>query len=150
MLRLRFRPMRPRLPWKSSQPDTSTALKRQKAKKARKDTPARIISLPVPGEKPKPEAAPQRQETPAAPARRAPRVIDMAKVKAEEKPAPAPEKEKAKVKKKRAKKPGGAEDDAKKKGFRKKEIREGAELYAGKDTEGGLGTQKERGQKRCP
>ena len=129
------------------QPDTSTALKRQKAKKARKDTPARIISLPVPGEKPKPEAAPQRQETPAAPARRAPRVIDMAKVKAEEKPAPAPEKEKAKVKKKRAKKPGGAEDDAKKKGFRKKEIREGAELYAGKDTEGGLGSKKKGAKK---
>ncbi len=35
-------------------PDTSSALKRQKAKKAKKDTPARIISLPVPGEKPEP------------------------------------------------------------------------------------------------
>ena len=96
-------------------PDTSTALKRQKAKKAKKDTPARIISLPVPGEKPEPEATRPAQAspaTPAAPARRAPRVIEVAKTK-EEKPAPAPEKDdkKAKVKKKRAKKPGTAEDD---------------------------------------
>ncbi len=128
-------------------PDTSTALKRQKAKKARKDTPARIISLPVPGEKPKPEPAPARQETPAAPARRAPRVIEIAKVK-EEKPAPAPEKEKAKVKKKRAKKPGTVEEDNKKKGFRKKEIREGADLYAGaKEAEGGLAPKKKGAKK---
>ena len=49
---------------------------------------------------------------------------------------------KAKVKKKRAKKPGSAEDEAKKKGFRKKEIREGAELYAGREAEGGLGSKK--------
>ncbi|HSO71262.1 MAG TPA: translation initiation factor IF-2, partial [Thermodesulfobacteriota bacterium] len=128
-------------------PDTSTALKRQKAQKARKDTPARIISLPVPGEKPKPEPAPARQETPAAPARRAPRVIEIAKVK-EEKPAPAPEKEKAKVKKKRAKKPGTVEEDNKKKGFRKKEIREGADLYAGaKEAEGGLAPKKKGAKK---
>jgi translation initiation factor IF-2 len=130
-------------------PDTSTALKRQKAKKARKDTPARIISLPVPGEKPKPEAAPARQATPAAPARRAPRVIEITKVKEEKPaPAPAPEKEKAKVKKKRAKKPGTVEEDIKKKGFRKKEIREGADLYAGgKEAEGGLGTKKKGAKK---
>jgi translation initiation factor IF-2 len=129
-------------------PDTSTALKRQKAKKARKDTPARIISLPVPGEKPAPEAAPP-QATPARPARKAPRIIEVAKTR-EEKPAsaPAPEKEKAKVKKKRAKKPGGTtEEDAKKKGSRKREIREGAELYAGKDAEGGLAAKKKGAKK---
>jgi translation initiation factor IF-2 len=124
-------------------PDTSTALKRQKAKKAKKDTPARIISLPVAGEKPEAEATPSARKvaTPAsAPVRRPPRVIEVAKAK-EAKPAPpAPEKDdkKAKVKKKRAKKPGGAEDDSKKKGFKKKEIREGAELYGGKESEGGL------------
>ncbi len=126
-------------------PDTSTALKRQRAKKAKKDTPARIISLPVPGEKVEPEAtrpSPASPATPAAPARRAPRVIEVVKTR-EEKPAPVPEKDdkKAKVKKKRAKKPGTAEDD-KKKAFRKKEIREGADLYAGKDADGGLGSKK--------
>jgi translation initiation factor IF-2 len=122
-------------------PDTSTALKRQKAKKAKKDTPARIISLPVPGEKIEPEvtkATPVTSTTPAAPARRAPRVIEVVKTR-EEKPAAVPEKDdkKAKVKKKRAKKPTTAEEEAKKKGFRKKEIREGAELYAGKEAESG-------------
>jgi translation initiation factor IF-2 len=128
-------------------PDTSSALKRQKAKKAKKDTPARIISLPVPGEKPEPEAPRAAKVAPAAPtapARRPPRVIDVAKAR-EEKPAaaPTPEKDdkKAKVKKKRAKKPGGTEDD-KKKGFRKKEIREGAELYAGKDADSSLASKK--------
>ena len=127
-------------------PDTSTALKRQKAKKAKKDTPARIISLPVAGEKPAAEATPPARAvtTPApAPARRAPRVIEVAKIK-EDKPAAVPEKDdkKAKVKKKRAKKPGGTEDDSKKKGFKKKEVREGSELYAGKESEGGLASKK--------
>ncbi len=127
-------------PVEAKTPDTSTALKRQKAKKAKKETPARIISLPVPGEKPEPEAPPA---TPAAPARRPPRVIEVVKTK-EEKPSPTPEKDdkKAKVKKKRAKKPGTTEEDAKKKGFRKKEIREGAELYAGKEAESGLASKK--------
>ncbi len=130
-------------PMEAKTPDTSTALKRQKAKKAKKDTPARIISLPVPGEKIEPEATRPAPVSPAAPARRPPRVIEVVKTR-EEKPAPVPEKDdkKAKVKRKRAKKPGTAEDDAKKKGFRKKEIREGAELYAGKEAEGGAAAKK--------
>jgi len=115
-------------------PDASTALRRQKAKRAKKETPARIISLPVSGGKPEPEAKPEAPA--AAPARKAPRVIEVAKTR-EEKPAAAPEKDdkKVKVKKKRAKKTGTSEEDAKKKAFRKKEIREGAELYAGKEAE---------------
>ena len=132
-------------PMEIKPPDTSTALKRQKAKKAKKDTPARIISLPVPGEKPEPEAPPAPQ---AAPVRRPPRIVEVAKIK-EEKPAPTPDKEKAKVKKKRGKKVGSAEEEAKKKGFRKKEIREGAELYAGSETEGGSGSKK-KGAKKGP
>ena len=130
-------------PMEAKTPDTSTALKRQRAKKAKKDTPARIISLPVPGEKIEPEAAPPPSPvSPATPARRPPRVIEVVKTR-EEKPAPVPEKDdkKAKVKKKRAKKPGTTEDD-KKKGFRKKEIREGADLYAGKEAEAGAGSKK--------
>ncbi len=127
-------------PMEVKQPDTSTALKRQKAKKAKRDTPARIISLPVPGEQPKPEAPP------APPVRKPPRIVEVVKTK-EEKPVPAPDKEKAKVKKKRGKKVGGAEEEAKKKGFKKKEIREGAELYAGSETEGGLAPKKKGAKK---
>jgi translation initiation factor IF-2 len=115
--------------------DTSSALKRQRAKKAKKETPARIISLPVPEEKPAVEAEPA---APAAPARRAPRVVELVKAK-EEKVVPILEKEekKPKIKKKRAKK-AAPEEDLSKKAFRKKEIREGIELYAGKEAEAGV------------
>lgn len=117
-------------PAEAKTPDTSSALKRQRAKKAKKDTPARIISLPVPEEKP-------AVETARTPARRPPRVVEVVK---EEKAVPAPEKEEKKVKpkRKRAKKPGAVEEDTSKKAFRKKEIREGIELYAGKEAEVGV------------
>ncbi len=119
-------------------PDTSAALKRQRAKKAKKDTPARIISLPDAEEKPAAEKA-AAAKTAEAPARRAPRVVEVAKVREEKVAAPVEKEEKKpKVKKKRAKKPGLAEDEAAKKAFRKKEIREGIELYAGKEAEVGV------------
>ncbi|AEB10112.1 translation initiation factor IF-2 [Desulfobacca acetoxidans] len=125
-------------------PDASMALKRQKAKKARKDTPARIISLPPVEE----AAAPVATSTPA---RRTPRVIEITKTK-EEKPVVAvadKEEKKGRVKKKRGKKPGAAEDDAsKKKAFRKKEIREGAELYEGKEAES-IGGVKKKGVRKA-
>ncbi|MGQ9920038.1 MAG: translation initiation factor IF-2, partial [Desulfobacca sp.] len=128
-------------PTEPKTPDTSAALKRQRAKKAKKETPARIISLPTPQEKQAAEieAAAPAAKTAATPARRPTRVIEVVKTR-EEKVVPALEKEekKAKVKKKRAKKPGAAEEDAAKKAFRKKEIREGIELYAGKEAETGI------------
>ncbi len=129
------------VPTEPKTPDTSSALKRQRAKKAKKDTPARIISLPTAEEKQAAEtaAAAPAEKIAATPARRPTRVIEVVKTK-EEKVIPAPEKEekKAKVKKKRAKKPGAVEEDAAKKAFRKKEIREGIELYTGKEAEAGV------------
>ena len=73
--------------------DPASALKRQKAKKAKKDTPARIISLPKPGEKVEAEAAAaSAPAAPAAPARRPPRVIEVVNT-TDERPAPAAEKD---------------------------------------------------------
>lgn len=128
--------------------DTSSALKRQRAKKAKKETPARIISLPVPGEQPMAETRPVSEAAKPAvtPARRPPRVVEVVK---EPKVVPTPEKDdkKPKIKKKRAKKPGVVETDVSKKGFRKKEIREGIDLYAGKEAEAGVLSRK-KGMKK--
>ncbi len=121
-------------------PDTSSALKRQRAKKAKKDTPARIISLPKvePKHAVETEAKEAIETATTTPVRRPPRVVDLTKAK-EEKAVPVLEKEekKPKLKKKRAKKPV-VEEDLSKKAFRKKEIREGIELYAGKEAEVGV------------
>jgi len=105
-------------------PDASAALRRQKAKKLKKETPARIISLP-PEE---PPAAPKPEAPKAAPR---PRVIEISKPKEEAAATPAKEAPgAARGKKKGGKRPGAAaEEAAKKKGGRKKEVREGADLY---------------------
>ncbi len=125
----------------SALPDASAALRRQKAKKLKKETPARIISLPPeePPAEPKPTA-------PKAPPR--PRVIEIAKPK-EGTAAPAPEKEATGVraKKKRGKRAGeSSAEEAKKKGGRKKEIREGADLYEPGEGEAGA---KKKGVKKA-
>jgi translation initiation factor IF-2 len=125
-------------------PDTSAALRRQKAKKAKKDSPARIISLPTP----QPPAEPAPAKRPSRP-----RIIEVAKAKIE--PAAIagekPEEKKPRTnKKKRGKRPGEAavEEPAKKKVARKKEVREGAELYEGREAEAS-GLPKKKGAKKA-
>ncbi|MFP3867108.1 MAG: translation initiation factor IF-2 [Desulfobacteraceae bacterium] len=106
-------------------PDTSAALRRQKAKKAKKETPARIISLP-PAEATEPEPV-SEPEVASKPAYR-PKIVEVAKQR--EAAAPEKEEKKSKAKKKRGKR--GTEvtsEEARKKALRKKEVREGAELY---------------------
>ncbi|MBW1917029.1 MAG: translation initiation factor IF-2 [Deltaproteobacteria bacterium] len=110
--------------------DASAALRRQKAKKAKKEAPARIISLP-PAEEIEPQSVSESEVAPKPSYR--PKIVEVAKQREKVSVTAEREEKKPKAKKKRGKR--GVEtvsDEAtRKKALRKKEIREGAELYEG-------------------
>lgn len=123
-------------------PDTSAALKRQKAKKLKKETPARIIALPTPpSPAPEPPAAEVPEKGQEKPGRKPVRIVEVSPPVKELLPPKPLEKEekKPKAKKKKGKKLTPAEEEAiALKAFRKKEIREGIDLYEEREFEGAL------------
>lgn len=125
--------------------DTSLALRRQKAKRTKKEKPARIVSLPLGETSPEPTA-------PVEPPPR-PKIIEVAKEKKAEIPVLGGEKEekKPKAKKKRAKRAVETPVDEvpKKKALRRKEVREGADLYERVETETARPTPRKKGVKKA-
>ncbi|MDD3579568.1 MAG: translation initiation factor IF-2 [Desulfobacca sp.] len=107
--------------------DSSAALRRQKAKRAKKEVPARIISRPAAEAE-----APSEVATPPKPAAR-PKIVEVAKPRPAAPETGEKDEKKTKTKKKRGKRVAEApsEDVSKRKSARKKEVREGAELYEG-------------------
>ena len=111
--------------------DASVALRRQKAKKAKKEVPARIISRPPAEAEVRSETVSEAEAAPKPPAR--PKIVEVAKPRAAAPETGEKDEKKPKAKKKRGKRVAEApsEEVGKRKSARKKEVREGAELYEG-------------------